>query len=412
MIRLRSSAPLGALALLALGALPIASPAQQPGQAPFTLDAGGLTAESGDGAFEFTAGARLHADLAEHRGDAATGAEAVDGTSIRRARIELDGTVQHDWRWIAHVDFAGNDTSLKDFALEFTGLERVDLAVGHLKQPYSLEIEMSSNDIPFVERSIDSFLLTPFVDRAVGVRAETRGERWFAAAGLFGDGEGLRIAGDEGWGTAGRFVYAATLEPDRVLHVGARAAYREPGDGAAVRVRDETTSFSELSIVDTGALANVRGIGLVGPEAAYVRGPWSVTGEYTHASLDRRGRPDLGFAGYHLQATYSLGGESRAGAYRIGSGEFKQLEPARAFRAGEGGGAWELAARYASLDLNDAGTLGGRERALTLGANWYANTNVRMLLAWTRVLDTDASTPLRAGAEGIDIVAARAQLAF
>lgn len=409
MIRIRFATPLGVLALLTL---PVTAPAQQPGQVAFTLDERGLTASSGDGAFAFTAGARLHADVAQHRGDDGPGLDAVDGTHIRRARIELDGTVQRDWNWAAQVDFAGNDASLKDFVLEFAGLERVDLAVGHQKQPYSLELEMSSNDIPFLERSIDSFLLAPFVGRAVGVRAEAGGERWFAAAGLFGDGEGTSIAGDAGWGTSGRFVFAPTIAADRVLHLGARAAHRELGDDAVVRVRDETTSFSELSIVDTGALTDARSVTLAGPEAAYVRGPWSVTGEFTAASIDRRGAPDLGFDGFHVAATYALGGESRADAYRIGSGEFKRLDPARGFDVGAGGGTWELSARYGSLDLDDADTRGGTERALTVGANWYANANVRMLLAWTRILDTDESTPPRARAEDMDIVAARAQFAF
>lgn len=396
-----------------LAAWPLGSAADESADVMSSLDGRGLRLSSADGAFELAAGARLHADFARHRGDAATGAEATDGTEIRRARIELDGTFARDWGWAAHVDFAGNDTSLKDFALEFAGLDGVKLSIGHQKQPYSLALEMSSNDIPFIERSIDNYLIAPFVDRAIGVRAETGGARWFAAAGLFGEPAGSSGPGDEGWGTSGRFVYAPTIEADRVLHLGVRAAYREPSAADAVRIRDETTSFSDLRIVDTGRLTGTRSVTLLGPEAVYTRGPWSVGGEYNDASIARTGARDLRFDSWHVAATYALGGEPRAGAYRIGSGEFGRLQPARELdlRA-EGRGTWELAARYASLDLNDGATVGGSETALTVGANWYANANVRMLLSWTRILDTDASTPLRAGAEGLDIVTARAQLAF
>lgn len=400
------------LLVLCAGLAALDAQAQPADAATFTLDRNGFEASSADGAFTFAAGARLHADFAAHRGDSATGVDAVDGTEIRRARLELDGTFQGDWGWAAHLDFAGNDVSIKDFLLEFSGLERVSLSVGHQKQPYSLALEMSSNDIPFMERSIDNDLIAPFVDRAVGVRAETSGERWFAAAGLFGepiDSSG----GDDGWGTAGRFVYAPTVEDDRVLHLGFRAAYREPADGGVVRIRDETTPFSDLHVVDTGVLGDVRSVTLLGPEVAFVRGRWSVGGEYNDAQLDRDTLSDLGFDSWHVAATYSLGGESRASAYRLDAGELKRLEPTRRLDLGtDGRGTWELTARYASLDLNDGAAIGGRERALTAGANWYANDNVRVLLSWTRILDTDGSTPLRAGAEGIDVVTARVQLTF
>jgi phosphate-selective porin OprO/OprP len=272
---------------------------------------------------------------------------------------------------------------------------------------------MSTNDLPFIERSIDNSLIAPFVDRAIGVRAETSGKRWFAAAGLFGEPADPSGDGDEGWGTSGRFIYAPTIESDRALHFGVGAAYREPSDDSAVRIRDETTHFSNLRIVDTGLLTNTRSVTLLGLEAAYAHGPWWVSGEYNDTSLDRRGAPDLGFDGWHVAATYTLGGESRARAYRIGSGEFKRLQPARNLDLRtEGRGTWELAARYASIDLNDGTTVGGSEKALTVGANWYVNSNIRTLLSWTRILDTDASTPLRAGADGLDIFAARMQFAL
>ncbi len=404
---------LACLWMLSLAALPLASTAQQAASATVSAGARGVTVSSSDGAFSFRAGGRLHADIAEHRGEAATGARATNGTEIRRARIELDGTLQRDWGLTAQIDFAGNEVTLADFVLRFTGLDRVSLFVGHQKQPYDLQLEMSTNDMPFIERSIDNALVAPFVGCAIGVRAETNGRHWFAAAGVFGDSVNPSGNGDEGWGTSGRFVYAPTIEPDRVLHLGVTAAYREPSDAGAVRIRDQTTHFSGLRIVDTGLLTDTRSVTLFALEAVYARGPWSVGGEYNDTSLDRRGASSLDFDGWHIEATYTLGGESRARAYRIGSGEFKRLQPAHDFDLRTGGrGTWELAARFASIDLNDKATVGGNEKTLTVGANWYANPNVRTLLSWTRILDTDASTPLRAGADGLDIFSARVQLAF
>lgn len=393
------------------------------------LDESGFSVRSSDGEFAIDIGARLHADFTQHGGDADTGRPAVDGTELRRARIELGGTFHGDWRWAAETDLADDRTEVKDFWLRYTGLAGVDLTVGHQKQPYSLDVEMSSNDIPFTERGIDIFLIAPFVDRAIGIRADASGERWFAAAGiygesvapggLFGESEGIDplVAGDEGRGAAGRFIYAPTIATDRVLHLGFRAAYREPADNPGplrtLRIRDETTDFSNLSVVDTGFISNVRDATLFGPEAAWVRGPFSVYGEYNDARIGRgAGEADLSFASWHVAATWSLTGESRAAAYEIDAGEFKRLSPARPFRRGDGGGAWELAVRYSALDLNDGAFVGGSEKALTAGANWYVNDNVRMLLDWTHIVETDASNAIREGAEGMDIFRARAQFTF
>jgi len=383
-------------------------------RAVIAFDQGALSVRSADGRFAFEIGARLHADFAWHSGDSNTGVEATDGTELRRAIIELSGTIDGDWGWAAETDLAGDDVNVKDFWLRYRGLDRVTLTVGHQKQPYSLALEMSSNDIPFIERSIANDLIVPFVDRAIGLRADASGARWFAAGGLFGESVSPGSSGDEGWGFAGRYVFAPVIEADRVLHVGLRGAYREPADAASsVRIRDETTNVSRLNIVDTGVLTGVESVVLFGPEAAYVNGRFSLVGEYNHAAVSRAGAGDLDFSSWHLEATWSLTGESRAAVYSIDEGEFNRLTPARNFgRDGGGSGAWELAARYASIDLNDDGIAGGREETFTAGANWHVNPSVRVLFAWTRILATDDSTALRAGAEGINVFAMRAQYAF
>lgn len=46
-------------------------------------------------------------------------------------------------------------------------------------------------------------------------------------------------------------------------------------------------------------------------------------------------------------------------------------------------GAIELAARYSRLDLNDATIHHGVGRALTGGANWYLNQNIRIMADYT-----------------------------
>lgn len=384
-------------------------------QAIVKLDKKGFNVTSADGDYSIKIGSRLHADASVHSGDLPAGIDPINGTELRRARIETKGTFAKNWSWEASIDFADDRTSIKDFWLGYKTSNGTKIMFGHQKQPFDLSLEMSSNDLPFLERSVDNFLLAPFVNRAIGLRVEHAGSNWFAAGGVFGESVSPNSAvGDEGWGLVGRFVYAPILEDDRVLHLGARLATRRTNSGAnSVRIRDETTHLSSLRIVDTGTIANVDQTNLYGVEAAFASGPFSVVGEYSSVSNDVAGASDLDFSGWNVYTTWSLTGESRAAAYRIGSGEFKRLTPANEFSTQQGTwGAWEVALRYASIDLNDGVFVGGQEDVLTTGLNWYPNTNMRLMLEWSRILDTDGSSALRQEADGLNIFQFRTQYTF
>lgn len=380
-----------------------------------TLDSSGFNVKSADGDYALKIGTRLHAEASTHSGDLPAGSDPVDGTELRRARIETKGTFGEVWDWVAEVDFADNSTSIKDFHLGFTTDGGTKISFGHQKQPYSLMVEMSSNDIPFIERSVDNFLAIPFSDRALGVRVERSGEHWFAAGGVFGESVSPNVGqNDEGWGVSGRYVWAPILEDDRVLHLGVRALTRAPSsDTDSIRIRDETTHMSNLRIVDTGVLTDVDRTNVAGVEAAYAQGPFSIVGEYSALDGSRDGLPDVSFDSWSVYTTWSLTGESRASIYRMSAGEFKRLKPSRSFDLDEGAwGAWEVAFRYASIDLNDGAVIGGEESVFTSALNWYLNTNMRLMLEWSTIVDTDGSTALRQAADGLDIFQFRTQYTF
>jgi len=408
---------------------------QDPAGVRVSLDEGGFELRSKDGRFEFGFGGRLHADGTLHVGDTPSNIpggpnrDATDGTEVRRARLVAHATVYEDWHWVGEVDFADNNAAVKDFALTYSGLDGVRLSVGHQKQPFSLALEMSSNDLPFTERSIDNALIVSAVDRAIGFRAEVHGEHWFAAAGIFGESvEPANDNADEGWGAAGKVVFAPILEEDRLVHLGIRGAFRRPEtDNESIRFRGETTNMSNFRIVDTGSLEDVQNVILFGPEAGVVFGPFSVVGEYNHAILQRNGLRQVEFEGGHVAATWSLTGESRAAAYTIKTGEFKRLRPREDFSLRSGGlGAWELGARFAYVNLNDGGpssapeaVSGGKQQRISAALNWYPNYNVRFMLGYEHVLQADVAGPpsssrveITKEGEGLNIFTFRTQLAF
>ena len=206
----------------------------------------------------------------------------------------------------------------------------------------------------------------------------------------------------------------------------------------------------------------VKDVEVFGFETAGAWGPFSVQGEYMHSHYNRNanqllyaataaalvtapsggapangvyvpGGSNVDFTGYYLNATYYLTGESRAEAYNVkdkNGAVFEQIKILHPFSEG-GIGAWELAARLSSVNLNsgplsgqsyvnamgaatlaaslpgqapavtarynnlaravaNAGIVGGRQNDFTLGVNWYPDRGVRFMANWVRVVNLSA----------------------
>ena len=372
----------------------------------------GLNVSSGDGRYEVEIGGRLHFDYTDHSYDSKMGTRPVSGTQVRRARIEINGAFDQHWIYAAEFDYAKNKVAMKDIWLGYESESGAKYTVGHQKQPYSLALEMSSNEMPFVERSVDNALVGALTDRALGARYENSGSNWFFAGGVFGDTlkEGT-TTGDEGWGPSGRFIYSPIVQDDAVVHLGIRAAYREIDLATpTLSIKDKTTDFSDLNIVNTGALADAESTTLFGPEIAASFGTLFFTAEHTSAQVARKTGSTLNFSSWHAAASWNITGESRASSYRMNAGEFKGIRPNSDFNPSTGSwGAWELSARYAEIDLNDDNLVGGEEHAVSIGLNWIPSRNVRVMADWTRILDTDESNTVRMYAPDMNVFTLRTQ---
>jgi phosphate-selective porin OprO/OprP len=402
-----------------------------------TVDRKGFRAQTEDGRFKFKMGGRLHADANWQTGDTPpdipptppatepTSLKPTNGVELRRARLIAKATVYDDWQWVGEVDFADNDSVVKDFTLGYSGFENTTISIGNQKQPYSLSLEMSSNDIPFVERSVDNEQ-NILLDRAIGLRIDTWGDHWFFAGGVYGDGvDPQKSPGDEGWGVVGRAVGAPIIEDRYVVHAALRGGYRRaPRADPTGRVRDETTHMSNYRVIDTGAIDDLDSVVFYGPEAAVAIGPVWVFGEYSRALVRRNGFRNSHLQSGHIAVAWTLTGESRAENYAIKSGEFKSITPKHDFSLSKGGcGAWEVAMRYAYLDASDGSATnpgsidGGREHVLSTALNWYVNRNVRFMLNWNHILETDVANsapiaPANKEAKGFDIFTFRTQFNF
>ena len=72
--------------------------------------------------------------------------------------------------------------------------------------------------------------------------------------------------------------------------------------------------------------------------------------------------------------------------YNPATAAYDGIKPANPFSLQGGGwGAWEIAGRVSTIDLNDqlataTGIAGGRQTVYTAALNWYVNGNIRFML--------------------------------
>ena len=412
----------------------------------FKLDRKGLQAETNDGNFKLKIGGRMHADgsISDNDKFVAGGVpvEANNGTELRRARIAFVSTFYKDWKFKTQVDFADNGVSVKDLKLTYSGISelfkdsgmgffkntKIKITVGNQKQAFSRELQESSNDMMFQERSLMNVLNEPTVDRAIGVNVHGSGKNWTAQTGVYGESVSPNTGSmDEGWGVSGRATFTPINNKDngvqKLIHLGVAGNFRETSDSGQInrptglRYRYETTHMSSLFPINTGTITTVKNIKMIGAEANAVYGPVSIGGEYTYSTMNQTmGMTSLGFHGWYGEASYSFTGESRT--YK--GGKFRQLKPKREFNllnASDGGiGAWEMAVRVAGIDLNDGVFLGGEMKNFTVALNWYVNRNVRFMFGYDRILDIKNSplTTRTTGGkpDGLNTFMFRSQIAF
>lgn len=356
--------------------------------------------DSPDGDVRLRFGGRVQSDWAEISGD--DGLEVAlggldGGAEFRRADLYFEGLLHERIEFKAQYDFAGGAAELKDVYLGLVELPVVGgVRVGHFKEPWSLEEQTSSKYVTFLERALPVEAFSP--SRNVGFMAHRDFERLTWAAGAFKEADDFGDAPEtDEWAWTARVTGVPwTAGEDRLLHLGAAASLRDPAGGEA-RFRSRPESHLAPRFVDTGALSS-DGVTLTGAEAALVLGPLSLQGEWSRAAVDRPGAAGADLDGFYAFASWFPTGESRP----YDGGSFGRVRPRRPW--GEGAGAWEVAARWSSVDLDERAITGGRLDDLTVGLNWYPYANVRWMLNYVRA-DRD-------GAGAADVVQMRFQVDF
>ncbi len=267
--------------------------------------------------------------------------------------------------------------------------------------------------------------------------------------------------GDDQSGVQGRLTALPLYEDEgrHLLHLGISGGWRDgtsnntftyPGNTIELSARPEMRdddpagggpsvipNANSIRMIDTGVIACDNEY-LMGLETLYIRGPFSVQAEYGWNWMNdavgvvqtpgtpSKTTPTQGvltpfttpqnymFNGGYIQLAYTLTGENRAYDKRIGTlarEYFGKPGPHENFWLVRddngclfwGRGAWEIAARYSYTDLNSGigpttRIQGGIMDGVSLGLNWYLNTNLSVMFDWAYNDRYDLPTGTTAGA--------------
>jgi len=424
-------------------------------QPTVSLAGGRPTITSADGRFSAALRSTVQYDIGYFMQDAraaklsaANGPDLSSGSNFRRAQLGLQGKLFGDWSYYFNYDFgsgvsSGNELQgrIQQAWVEYDGLAPVTVRIGAFPPSANLEDATSPADTLFFERNSPSDVARNIAggDGRDAVAVTYAGERVFASIAYTGAKVAeTTLAFDEQEALMGRVNGLVYATDDVHAIVGANATYvfrapdSAPGPGSlrGLTLQDlpeMTVDAQSTRLVSTGSVNTEQALEW-GAEGAL---QWlNVYGQagYFGYEIDPRtpGASTLDFDGWYAQASYVLTGESRN--YNSGTGSFTAPRPRIPFSFSSGGwGAWEIAARYSDLDVNDhAGVLGaplptggirgGEQRIFTAALNWYPNTVLKFALQFQDVqisrIGTFQGVANSNVGQNFDTLALRTQIAF
>ena len=338
-----------------------------------------------------------------------------DGLNFRRVRLGIEGKAFGAFEYNFLYDFGGSGTEeggkVSAAWLQYNGLGFAKVRIGAFPPPTSLEDAASNASSLFAERPAPAELVRSLAggDGRTGLGLYASGDRWTATGVLTGNLVGAQTH-DEQSGFVGRVSYVPFKRTDALIHIGANVnlvltpAATGPGipGGAPTQIRLRERAELRVDgtrLVDTGNI-DAEGVTAIGVEFGAQRRNLYLQAEYFDIAVERRASalPDPDFSGWYIQAGWTLTGEARR--YNAGGGfDGPRADKPFDLKAGTWG-AWELAARYSVLDLNDRedvlpalGSIrGGEQSILSLGLNWYVNNGVTLQAAYRNV-SVDRTSP-------------------
>ena len=395
---------------------------------------------------------RVQADAAVFFGAPDYADKIGNGMSIRRARFAVKAQLGQGWNGELDTDWTSGTPELKDAFVSYTGVKGLEFKVGNFKENFSIQRNTTSRYLVFMERPMVTSLAP---SRHLGFNVKYYRKHFWLSAGLFGpalkDSEAMGFMQDynkdygmsEGLSYTGKFVVRPINNEDASLHIGAAFSYRNPKT-TEFKVKDfeelieededivaglDEGKFSELDVfggamdsrnstdinrkkyVNSGDLIGLDHetawtVELAGHykglryEAAYISRTAHMNKAVNEVVYGDEGFKTFTGNGWYVQASYMLFGGTQA--YDAGGAKYTRTTSGRSW------GDLELAARFQTMDLNDAkfqdgdfvsGITGGKANLYELGLNYYPHKNIKIALNYSYI-DQDKYANGKGGDKG------------
>jgi phosphate-selective porin OprO/OprP len=412
---------------------------QQKPDVGISLKNGRPSFKSADGNFSLDIRALVQYDTAYYaQGEVPAGTDFSSGSNFRRARLGVQGTLFKDWSYQFIYDFGGSGTegaAISTAFIQYDGLGQVHWRIGAYPTPESFDDTTAAPDLLFLERAQPTDLARSIAgsDGRDGTTLFAYDDRYFAAISYTGDLVQDTAVYDEQQAIVGRLAYRLYKGDDANFAIGGDSSYvfkvadtSAGGFPSTLRLRERpelNVDDNNIRLIDTG---NIDASKLLewGVEATGNWHSFYAQGGYFNFDVTRRDSalPDPSFDGWYLQGSWILTGEAKP--YNASTGSYGLPKPNSPLSFDSGGfGAWELAARYSVLDLNDnagvtghatptGGIRGGEQKIWTVGVNWYPNNAIRFVLDYQH---TDVDRLNGSGGDigaKLDAVSLRTQLSL
>jgi len=342
---------------------------------------GKLKFESGDGNWSFQPIGRVMWDAVNVDSDNSPNAE-FKGTELRRARLGFEGGV-YDWGYKFEGDFAKGNTSIKDAFVSYGtkfGDTKFKTKIGQSQIAFGFNTAASSKYMSFIDRPwyADS-ALSPA--RESGVAAKLSGHSWSLASsvtiGEFGGG----VTEDNVDGTT--YALRGTFLPynaDKTHLIQVGAGYRGVSSNKnGFNYSQHLTAHKDhnkIKLSNSIAAADFDGIDTYELDAVGIFGPFHALAEYNNFSAKSTlANNDVDIDSYSVEAGYFFTGESM----KLKHGFWDGITPKSSF------GAWQVAARFENMNIDDSIAGDDEARKWTVGLNYYPVKNIRFMLDYDSV---------------------------
>jgi phosphate-selective porin OprO/OprP len=397
-------------------------------QPKLTLNASGFTIASADSNFVVGLHGVLQTDSRSFINDGG-GTLGKNTFLLRRARPIFSGTVFKNFDFIFIPDFGGSGVVIYDAYLNYRYNPALQLEAGRFKSPVGLESLQTDAWVLFNERSLATDLV-PNRDIGVELHGDLFGGAISYAAGIFNGAPDYITPTapaqdvDDNRAFAGRLFLqpwkASKITPLQGLGFGVGGSYESDRGTAADLTTGYKTDGQQTFFSYAGAIANGTHW-RISPQAYYYYGPLSLMAEYvvSDQQVTRTAAPltskDLQNTSWDITGGWVLTGEDAT---------YNGVTPKHPFdpRSGQWG-AWQVVARYADLNIDNAAFAplapfaaagsASAAQAWSVGLNWYLNRDIRVNASFSRTTFSGGSlgtTPVTAQPE--NVIFTRIQLAF